>query len=307
MQRPDAESEVIRRNNIAAKLKPNAIIFADLPSGTTSQFLKYFPKNRVHHVSTIDDAKNLNIDFPRLVDKKFTWGHDRIGLGLLSALRAKQEIVFSDHPSDNKVINGESGHLVVCEEGDEFAQVIAANYAYSLNAGLCLIPTISKNKADSIIEEFYNLYEENEKSPSLILENLRDGLKKLSGLKNIQGYRSITFITKEIPWGFGHPELPSTHLFSYPDLGISIINGILSEQADSSGIRVAVLIDPGVVEAKETSFAIKSFRHRSVFIKVLLSSQATVYKASKTIETLPIRFSSFIISLRRCTWQTSDI
>ena len=290
MQQPDAESEVIRRNNIAAKLEPNAIIFADLPIGTTSRFLKYFPKNRVHHVSTIDDAKNLNIDYPGLVDKKFTWGHDRIGLGLLSALRAKQEIVFSDHPSDNKVINGESEHLVVCEEGDEFAQVIAANYAYSLNAGLCLIPTISKNKADSIIEEFYNLYEVNEKSPTLVLENLRDDLKKLSGLEILQNYRSITFITKEIPWGFGYPELPSTHLFSYPDLGISIINGILSEQADSSGIRVAILIDPGEVEAKETSFAIKSFRHRSVFIKVLLSSQATVYKASKTIELYPYDF-----------------
>ena len=153
-----------------------------------------------------------------------------------------------------------------------------------------MIPTISTNKADSIIEEFYNLYEENEKSPSLILENLRDDLKKLSGLKNIQNYRSITFITKEIPWGFGYPELPSTHLFSYPDLGISVINGILSEQADSSGIRVAVLIDPEEVEAKDTSFAIKSFRHRSVFIKGLLSNQATVYKASKTIELYPYDF-----------------
>ena len=124
----------------------------------------------------------------------------------------------------------------------------------------------------------------------MVLENLRDDIKKLSGLENLQNYRSITFITKEIPWGFGHPELPSTHLFSYPDLGISIINGILSERADSSGIRVAVLIDPGKDEAKDTSFAIKSFRHRSVFIKGLLSNQATVYKASKTIELYPYDF-----------------
>ena len=311
MQRPDADSEVVRRNNIVARLKPNAIIFADLPSKITTQFLRHFPQILVHSVSTADDAKNLNIDHPRLANGKFSWGNDRIGLGLLSALRARQEIVFSDHPSDNRVIGGESGHLIVCEEGEGFAQVIAANYAYSLNAGLCLIPKISKKNTDSIIEGFYNLYEKNSESPSLVLENLRDQLRKLSGLKILQQYRSVTFITKEIPWGFGYPELPTTHLFSYPDLGISVINGIFSELAGSPGIRVAVLIDPGKVKAKETSTAVISLRHRSVFIRGLLSNQATVYKASKTIEFFPYDFlliSSHCgdASGRRLTYQFKD-
>ena len=311
MQRPDADSEVVRRNNVAARLKPSAIIFANLPSKITSQFSRYFPQSLVRSVSTADDAKNLNIDYPRLADKKFTWGNDRVGLGLLSAFRARQEIVFSDHPSDNRVIGGESGHLIVCEEGEEFAQVIAANYAYSLNAGLCLIPQIPKKNADSIIEGFYNLYEENTESPSSVLDSLRDELRKLSGLKILQKYRSVTFITKKIPWGFGYPELPTTHLFSYPDLGISVINGILSELAGSPGIRVAVLIDPGKVKAEETSIAINSLGRRSVFIRGLLSNQATVYKAAKTIEFFPYDFlliSSHCgdASGRRLTYQFKD-
>ena len=311
MQRLDADDEVIRRNNVAARLKPSAIIFADLPSKTTRKLSRHFPQRLVHTVSTADDVKNLNIDCPRLADKKFTWGNNRIGLGLLYALRAKQEIVFSDHPSDNRVIDGESGHLIVCEEGDEFAQVIAANYAYSLDAGLCLIPQISEKNADSLIEGFYNLYEKSTESPSLVLENLRDQLRELSELKILQQHRSVTFITKEIPWGFGYPERPTTHLFSCPDLGISVINGILSELAGSPGIRVAVLIDPGKVKAKETSIVIKSLERRSVFIRALLSNQATVYKASKTIEFYPYDFlliSSHCgdASGRRLTYQFKD-
>lgn len=311
MQRPDADSEVIRRNNVAARLKPNTIVFAGLPSGIIKQFSKRFPQRLVRDVSTIDEAKNLDIDYPSLADKKFSWGNNRVGLGLLYALRAKQEIELSDHPSDNSMIDGESGHLIACEEGDEFAQVIAANYAYSLDAGLCLIPQLSRKNADSIIEGFYNLYEDNTESPSLVLENFRDELRKLSGLKILQKYRSVTFITRKIPWGFGYPELPTTHLFSYPDLGISVINGILSELAGSPGIRVAVLIDPEKVKAKETSTAIKSLRRRSVFIRGLLSNQATVYKVSKTIELYPYDFlliSSHCgdASGRRLTYQFKD-
>jgi hypothetical protein len=37
-----------------------------------------------------------------------------------------------------------SDHLVVCEDGDELAQVIAANCAFALNAGLQLIPAIDE-------------------------------------------------------------------------------------------------------------------------------------------------------------------
>jgi hypothetical protein len=32
-----------------------------------------------------------------------------------------------------------SNHLVVCEDGDELAQVIAANYAFAMGAGLSAV------------------------------------------------------------------------------------------------------------------------------------------------------------------------
>jgi hypothetical protein len=78
------------------------------------------------------------------------WGEDRIGIGLLKALRARRSIVFADGPSPGESVPSKSGHLVVCEQGDDLAEVIAANYAYALRAGLCLVPEIGRALSDEL-------------------------------------------------------------------------------------------------------------------------------------------------------------
>src|SRR4051794_29981607 len=70
------------------------------------------------------------------VAEVLTWGRDRIGVGLLKALLAGQNIVFEDKPAPYDWLPSKSGHMVICEEGEELAEVIAANYAFALDAGL---------------------------------------------------------------------------------------------------------------------------------------------------------------------------
>ena len=94
-------------------------------------------------------------------------------------------------------------------------------------------------------------------------------------------------MTSNAPWGFAYPEVPSTHLFLYPDLGISILNGLIAEQKDAPGIRVAVLVDPGEVQATEIDIAISSFRSRAVFISGIGGLGATVHRVKRTIEYFP--------------------
>jgi hypothetical protein len=48
---------------------------------------------------------------------------------------------------------------------------------------------------------------------------------------------SITFITGGLLLGCSVPEVPSTHLFKYPDLGIAMINGFAAEQSDRNAVR----------------------------------------------------------------------
>lgn len=290
MLRPDAAEEVIRRNNAAARLRPDAIIFAGLAAPTCESFARYFPVDRTHRISSLDELQTAVDGGARRRIQVLTWGSDRIGLGLLAALRGKQEIVFSDNPSQCQAIHSKSGHLVVCEEGNPLAQVIAANYAYSLEAGLCLIPQVPDEECHRILEHFYSLYEDRQRSPTSALEYLRDTLREHAGQIPVDRYRSVTFITGELRWGFAYPETPSTHLFTYPDLGISVLNGVLAEQSGAPGIRVAALVDPGEVEAREVRAAIKSLANRAVFVKGMGGSGATVHSVSRMIELFPYDF-----------------
>jgi hypothetical protein len=62
----------------------------------------------------------------------------------------RRSIVFTDEPSSAETVPSKSGHLVVCEQGEPLAEVIAANYAYALRAGLCLIPDIGQELSDEL-------------------------------------------------------------------------------------------------------------------------------------------------------------
>ncbi len=290
MRRPDADAEVVRRNNAAAALQPNAIILAGLSEEASSALKRYFPLRKTYCIASAADLQQEGLAKKGSKDGTLLWGRDRIGLGLLQALHAGKAIEFSDSPSENARVPSESGHLVVCEEGDELAQVIAATYAFSIGAGFQLIPKLPDEDTEQILERFYTVYDVRDQSPTAILESLRVELRARSADVNVEGCRCVTFVTGETPWGFAYPEAPSTHLFSYPDLGISILNGLLAEQRGAPGIRVAMLIDPGEVEAAEIRLAIQSLRSRAVFISGMNGRGATVYRVTRMVELYPYDF-----------------
>lgn len=290
MQRIDAEDEVTRRNNAAARVAPTAIIFAGLGDSACNALQTHFPAKRCHRIYNVDQLRDSLEGIPTRSRELLTWGRNRIGIGLLRALREKREICFSseDSPSDSPSIAYE--HLVACEEGNELAQVIAANYAFSIGADLCLIPTVPQADTDRILESFYGLYEQKEAAPTAILEQLRDELRIRANVVCKRRYRSLTFISKELPWGFAFPNVPSTHIFIYPDLGISLINAIAAEQPGTTGIRVAAVIDPMEVEAPEVEWTAKNLANRSALVRGYRHRGATVSQVSRMLELLPYDF-----------------
>lgn len=287
VQRIDAAAEVIRRNNAAARAQPKKIIFAGLPASTCDLFSAHFPARRVQRIEKIDELRALHQDSHAQSSTPLTWGKCNLGLGLLRALRARQELVFDDSEAPRDPVDSGSGHLVVCEDGNEHAQVIAASYAYALNAGLCLIPSLPIEEAESILNGLYDLYEKGPESPTFRLDGLKARLRSHVGELPLGEGSSLTFITSKVPWGFAFPEAPSTHLFCYPDLGISIINGITAEQPDSVGVRVAAVIDPAVVDSTDVETALVRLTTIGVLSKALRSVNATVHTAAQMIELFP--------------------
>ena len=61
MTRPDRDAEVIRRNNAAARVKADSIIFAGLPDDAASALSGRLPAKRVKRVATSGDVQALSV------------------------------------------------------------------------------------------------------------------------------------------------------------------------------------------------------------------------------------------------------
>src|SRR3977135_1895747 len=162
LQRPDRDAEVIRRHNSASRTRTNKAYMAGVSDESFEAMCESLNRHRAvpcHRISSPSDLDAV----PRSARKRdpdaFRWGPERIGIGLLKALRAGRDIVFDMQSSPNGSVPSKGGHLVVCEEGEELAQVIAAHYAFALDAGLTLIPEVNKEAADALLEFFYSMYD----------------------------------------------------------------------------------------------------------------------------------------------------
>jgi hypothetical protein len=290
LTRPDREAEVIRRNNAAGRVKPSEIILAGLAEASFDALNRGLaPRLRAmcRRISTPDEADPLSLGRPSLKGAPLIWGSDRIGIGLLRALRSGSSIVFEDCASPIEDVPSKSGHLVICEDGEELTQVIAANYAYALRAGLCLIPEVPDPTSEKLREALYGVYEQRDISPTEALIAVKQQLRSLCGPLSIPPNGSVTFVTSGLPFGFAYPEAPSTHLFTYPDLGIAVINGLAAEQPRTRGIGVAVLVDPQKTEAPEIAAAEKLMPPRHILLRLYRGPGATVRSITEMIELLP--------------------
>ena len=67
-------------------------------------------KPLIRRISTMEEIDRVS-NPARLKKPPLTWGNDRIGIGLLKALREQRSIVFTDDPSSVETVPSKSGHL----------------------------------------------------------------------------------------------------------------------------------------------------------------------------------------------------
>ena len=313
LERDDARNEVIRRNNSIARTRPELIIYARLSEESKREFSSLLPGRLVLEVNgteEIDSKLSSRACLPREV---LHWGQQRLAIGLLLAKQTGKRLKIDLEESPPTLgIPGPSGHVVVLEDRTDIAPIIAANYAYSIGAGLAIIPEVLKDLADDINEEFYTLYSEEGSGP---LEEKMIGLRKklrilVGEIDNLK-FSGLTFVTSNLPFGFAFNEVPSTHIFAYPDMGVHLANAIAEEQPSSLGTRVSLLIEPGDFDNSEIKEISDSLREQGGFVRILAERSATVLNVHQNIEFYP--YDLLVISThadetsgRRITYQFTD-
>lgn len=289
MTRPDGRGEAVRRNNAISKAGVMRVALADLTAEQHDAMANLLPSKSIQTITANELDATLR---ERPSSSVLKWGRNNIGVGLLTALRENQLLEFTDGAETrNAELKGRQ-HLVVCEAGEPLSEVIAANYAFALDADLLIIPQVDKGTAEDLTEKLYSLYDLRGQSATDSLVQLAKRVRELCpGIVPPDG--GITFFTGHIPYGFGFPEVPSTHLALYPDLGCSVLNGFAAGNADTTGIRCAVLVDPGQTKSPEVEVVARSLAKRSVFVRGYPWKTANVRDITNTVELFPYDFLLF--------------
>jgi len=287
MGRDDHRAEVTRRHNALARSKAKLVLVGGVPRIAMNALIEDLPPRFCRTVKSWIDAEDLVVDPKRLERSPLVWGRDRIGIGTLKAMNEGRRIEFTDDPSPLEVVPTSNHHLVVCEMGEPLSEVIAANYAFALGAGLTLIPPVPREVASEIMDGFYGLQDPGDISPTERLAALIQEIMRYCPAVVPPRHGSITFVSSQLPFGIAFPQVPTTHLFTYPDLGICIVNGFAAEQSRDAGIEIAVLVDPGTTPAPEIEASAKVLSKRRVFVRGYSGRGATVRSVTEAVELFP--------------------
>ena len=288
MTRDDKENEIIRRINTIARIKPERLLLFNLGHEATQGFAKRIPNGKLYDIANTKDIDYEVLGPTYKPQKDLPWGNNNIAVGLLRAKQTRSYLRFEqkDSPTDD-FVSGDN-HLVVYEDRGDIASVITANYVFSINASLLVIPPVQESEINDILESLYLIYSEDSCKPiSEKLKSVRERIRWLAKGIPVDNYNLITFITSGLPWGFAFPEVPSTHIFSYPDIGIFIANSVVAEQRGSPGIRVSITIDPNDSKMSETEAIAEHLSSRGTYVRSLCGRQAHVENVSHHLDVFP--------------------
>lgn len=287
LTRSDAHAEVIRRTNAISTTQVSKVVIAGGSDEVVASFNGRIPPSFVKRVDTLTDASLAPAGIRLKQGAPIRTRRDCIGPGLLQALRAKCQLEFDDEAAPVRYVPPSSAHMVVCEDEDRLSQVIAANYAFAIGAGLQLIPSPTEPFVDEVNERFYSAASDEFGSTTNKLEYLALHLRQyLKGL-NLAGVQSMTFITSGVPWGFAVQEMPTTHLFVYPDLGISIIHGLAGSMNQGRPLRLIAMVDPGQVQSQEVVMANRCLIERGPVVMAFRNNLANVRSVSHMLDLVP--------------------
>lgn len=293
MGRPDASNEIIRRNNALVMAQSRRVILIDVPCNEAEQLSQEWPVGTFIQVTSSEESEAALKGWTTRPKKDLSWGRKNIGVGLLIARRSKKFLRIHDAESPTTtIVSAGEPLLIVCEGGDEFAQVLASNLAFAMSAAFLVMPELVKNESDSWMEEIYAAGAQGGVSERIA--HIRERARRRLPALDFSRYKQILFITNGFPWGMAVPESVTTHMFAYPDLGRSIIEGLWATRHPSGSTRTALLIEPGQVSGSEIEKIGNTLKQNRTFVRALTGRQATAHRVMMLIETLP--FDVIVIS-----------
>lgn len=156
MGRSDSSNEIIRRHNALVLAQIRRVVLVDVPDLEAEHLSRQWPNGTFIQVRSQEQVEAALKGWTKRPKEELVWGRKNIGVGLLIARRSKKYLRINDgeSPITTLVSNGEP-LLIVCEDGDELAQVLASNLAFAMNAAFSVMSGLPPNVTHSWLEEIY--------------------------------------------------------------------------------------------------------------------------------------------------------
>lgn len=193
--------------------------------------------------------------------------------GLCLAQQQDRTLVIDDTADElATAFPGQTDGMVLIENVDEVASVIAVNYANSVSANVLISEPLATNEGRDIQKRIQNWKEAGDQSD---FERIRDAVLRRIGSHSLQGFRYVTFFTEGLPYSLiVENAVPSTqvHLAVRPDF--FVLNNLMFSAGERFGS--AVVFSPVFFEDEETNWLCESFPRHGYVLKALVGRNSTV-------------------------------
>lgn len=273
------DADCIRVSNAVRALKPETVLFLRLDPQVAAKLKGCFPEIQPVSVETFDEALLLK-------HIKFT----------------RKTVAYHDLLSDGS--NCCSLNLFIVEGEFDISHVIATNLAIAHDGRLLAIAEVTDEELDFLKNKSRTWsngsHDEKQQAREALTQFARARLPvQLVESSNAQ---SISFITRGVSYGVLPFHCPTTHYFSFPLLGLSVLSGMLKCQTRMR-CPVVVLIDPNTVGQSEFETLRITFGKAGYHLRLAYGQHATIKDATYLCQFLPSDFVFFSTHCGECDGQ----
>lgn len=287
MTRIDWTNEVVRRSNLVAQIQARKVLFASLPIDAAEALQAQLPAAMVSTVTTAGQAKMALNGLVRPREAEFQWGEQNLGIGLMLARQAGATLRVDPAAmaSEVRLVEGGLHVLVACEAGNELSQVIASNLAHSMGGSLIVFSPMPEADSDELIEALYQVGNGAGAVPfDALCERAR---ALLPDEVTSDRFTEVLFVSKRFPYGIAIPERPTSHMFSYPDLGRTIVQSLWATVDSTLSARTGLLIQPSQVEGTEIKVISNALGRNRTLTRILEGPGASVQQVNLLLQSVP--------------------
>lgn len=207
---------------------------------------------------------------------------DNYLIGLFQAVKNRAKLVIEEQVGRIDVrMDGVVG-IVLIEQIDAVASVIAMNYALSIGATVTVVPALEQTESEGVT----NLIDRWRRGEDLAFNELSAKVKERTIGIDFMMYEFATCFTVGLPYSLIHKNIipfSYIHLLARPDL--FLFNNLVPDTDDRTD--AAVVFSPQFFKDEEVGLVSSILGNRGLLVREMLGEQATVYNLEMHLTEFP--------------------